>query len=102
MAERFRMADGSVVSADNACDQWEEGTFWDGNNNISKATGSQWIHQTLYKSRKGRFWLLHSSQWEGSRDRAEWLDEHEAVRWLLLNDHKVPEDVAHLAEAIEE
>lgn len=102
MADRFRMEDGAVVSADNASAQWYEATEWDGQNHIGKSTGSQWEHQTLFRSRKGRFWLLHNSQWQGSRPHAEWLDEHEAVRWLLVNDHEVPEDVAHLVDAIEE
>ena len=42
------MEDGSVVDTSRAKSSWEEATRWDGNNNISKATGSQWEHETLH------------------------------------------------------
>ena len=90
---RYRMDDGTVVDTENATKTWEEATFWDGRNHISKATGTQWDHETLYRSRKGRFYLERTSQYQGSRDSAEWISIRSAVTWLLSNDHAVPDDL---------
>ena len=99
---RYRMEDGTVLDTENATDHWDEATRWNGNNYISVATGSQWNHQTLYRSRKGRYYLVHTSQWQGSTPHAEWVSEHEAVRWLLANERDVPDDLAHLIDAVSE
>lgn len=99
---RYQMDDGSVVDTKNATAHWEEDTRWDGRNRISVATGSQWIHQTLYRSRKGRYYLETVSQWQGSTPRAEWVSNHEAARWLLANGEELPDDLAPMAAEIEE
>jgi hypothetical protein len=98
----YRMSDGTVVRTENASQSWEEATFWNGNNHISKATGDQWTHQTLYRSRKGRYYIEHTSQWQGSVARAEWVSNEEAARWLLVNEHELPEELQALAEQITE
>jgi len=100
---KYRMEDGTVVDTDKASQSWEEDTYWDGHNHISKATGSQWNHQTLYRSRKGRYYVVSTSQWQGSRDHAEWVSLEEAVRWLLVNGvEDLPDDLKHLEEEVVE
>jgi hypothetical protein len=96
------MEDNTLVNTEKAKQSWEEKRWHDGRNFISKATGTQWNHETLYESRKGRFYKVCTSQWQGSHDHAEWLDENEAVRWLLLNDHEIPERLMHLVAEVEE
>lgn len=98
---RFRI-DGTVLDTDNATAEWEEETDWNGNNHISRATGSQWNHQTLYRSRKGRYYIVNSSQWQGSLDSAEWVSPQEAARWLLQNEHDLPEDLKEYADEVSE
>ena len=100
MGERFEMSDGMVVDLDNASASWEEATRWDGNNHISKATGSQWDHQTLYRSRRGRYYIVSSSQWQGSTPSAEWVSNEEAARWLLANGHEIPDDLQDVANEV--
>lgn len=39
-------------------------------------------------------------QWQGVRPTAEWLSERDAARWLLANDHELPDDLAHFEEEI--
>jgi len=99
---KYQMEDGSIVNTDKAQKSWDEDTRWDGHNRISVATGSQWNHETLYLSRKGRYYKAYESQWQGSTPHAEWISEHEAVRWLTANDHDIPEDLKHLVDEIEE
>lgn len=62
---------------------WEETTTWNGNNHISDATGSQWEHETLYKTTNGRYILLHWSQWQGSIPHYKLISEDAAGRWLM-------------------
>jgi hypothetical protein len=58
--------ENTIVDTDRAKKSWDEDTRWDGHNHISKATGSQWEHEKLYRSRKGRYYVEHTSQWQGS------------------------------------
>lgn len=97
---RFKMEDGTVVDTDNARQSWDEDTTWNGNNHISVNTGSQWEHEALYLSAKGRYYLVKSSQWQGSTDSAEFITEHEAATWLAANDHDMPESLEKYAEAV--
>lgn len=99
---RYRMDDGSVVDTDKASAKWEEASRWDGRNHISVATGSQWAYQTLYRSRKGRYYVEHTSAYQGSTPHVEWVSPEEAARWLLLMEAELPEDLAAYAAEIEE
>jgi len=99
---KHRMEDGTVVDTDKASASWAEATYWDGHNHVSKATGDQWTHQTLYRSRKGRFYVVHSSQWQGSRDHVEWVSPQEATRWLLVNGRELPAELKALEDEITE
>jgi len=99
---RYRMDDGTIIDTTNASRSWKEETDWDGNNHVSRATGSQWSHQTLYRSKKGRYYVEHTSQWQGSRPHVEWVSPEEAARWLLLMEEELPEDLAHLESELVE
>lgn len=88
---RYRI-DGTVVDTTKATKVWEEATRWDGRNHISVPTGSQWEHETLYRSRKGRYYLVRQSQWQGSTPYAEWVSEQEAARWLAQCDYDPAEE----------
>jgi hypothetical protein len=96
------MEDGTIVNTDKARQSWEEDTRWDGRNHISLVTGSQFEHETLYLSAKGRYYVEHRSQWQGSTPSARWLEPAEAAAWLLLNNHDLPEDLQEAAEGVEE
>lgn len=98
----YRMDDSTVVNTDKAKNSWDEARYHDGRNFISKATGSQWNHETLYESRKGRFYIEHSSNCQGSRDSAEWISSRAAAVWLLANNHELPESLMEMAAEIEE
>lgn len=99
---RHRMADGTIIDTNNAKCHYDERTDWDGNNYISRATDSQWRHQTLYESRKGRFYVVHESQWQGSSPHAEWVSPEEAVRWLLLMERAVPDSLQAYIDTVSE
>jgi len=98
---RYRI-ENSIVDTANAVEVWNESTTWNGNNHISNATGSQWEHQRLYRSRRGRYWVEHTSDWQGSHSHAEWVSPQEATRWLLMNEHGLPPDLAAHEEEVSE
>jgi hypothetical protein len=98
----YQMQDGTVVKTENATQSWKEDCWHDGNNWISRATGAQWNHEKLYRSRKGRYWVEHTSQWQGSHPHAEWISPEEAARWLLNNGYELPEDLEALEEQVSE
>jgi hypothetical protein len=99
---RYKMDDETIVNTDKARQEWKEDTRWDGRNHISVATGSQWEHETLYLSAKGRYYLEHWSNYQGSTPNARWVEVTEAAAWLLLNNHDIPEDLQEAADKAEE
>ena len=76
--------------------QFAEKTAFDGRNHISVNTGSQWEHETLYRTTRGTCVLHSTSDWQGSRDTWTRLSADEAVAWLIRNDHE-PESPAEQA-----
>ena len=99
---KYRMSDNTVVDTNNATTSWDEDTNWNGSNNIGVSSGSQWLADALYRSRKGRYYLVTNSYIDGRPDSAEWLSNEEATRWLLANEHKVPDDLKHLVDKVSE
>lgn len=72
---------------EDAATEFVEDTNWDGSNHISVATGSQWNHESLYRT-AGQIWILHAwSQWQGSGESYEIITEDAAARWLSSNGH---------------
>ena len=65
--------------------KFEEGTCFDGQDAISKATGSSWGREALYHLREG-LWVLHCwSQRQGSRESFFTIPPKGAAAWLAKN-----------------
>lgn len=71
----------------NKAKKWDEDTYWNGNNHISRATGSQWDHEILYRTKGGIYVLHRWSQWQGSGESYEEISRADAATWLSQNDH---------------
>lgn len=83
---RQKLGDGRWFDV-SAAKKFEEDTYWNGQNHVSKATLAQWDHETLFRTKGGR-WILHWwSQWEGSRERWDEIDNEAAARWLVANNY---------------
>lgn len=77
---------GSWFDTDTAT-MHDEATRWDGNNHISLATGSQWEHEALYRTRSGA-WVLHAwSQWQGAGQSWDTIGTDAAAAWLVAQGH---------------
>lgn len=90
---RYKMDDDLIVNTEKCLESWCEDDEFDGKNYISINTGSQWNHEKLYKSAKGKYYLEKWSDWQGSRASAVWLSNNEAAAWLILNNHTLPKDL---------
>jgi hypothetical protein len=99
---RYQMQDGTVVDTANATHHWDEYRDWDGNNHIGRSSRSQWHDQTLYRSRKGRYYIEYGSREQGVMDRVEWISPERATAWLLLNEGDLPADLEKLIESVSE
>lgn len=103
---RYRMDDGStVVDTDRADTCWEGRQRFDGRNHVDVHTSDQWEHQNLYRSRRGRYYVEHWSQRQGTHWYAEWVSPQEAARWLLIQglpEDELPEDLAQVVDEVSE
>lgn len=81
---RISLTDGSGHWYDSAkAVDFDEDVWFDGSNQISKATGSQWEHETLRYTRGGRWVLRSYSQWQGTSTSHDEIDEGRAIDWLI-------------------
>jgi len=83
---KIPLSDGRWFETETA-ESWDEHTWWDGNNHISAATGSQWNHERLYRTAAGAWVLNRWSQYQGVEDTHEVLEADVAVDWLINNEH---------------
>lgn len=77
-----------------------ENTEWDGNNHRSVHTGSQWDHELLYRTAKGRWVLNRWSNRQGSTETYEFLTDEDARQWLIKNNSD--DEVATYFSALDE
>lgn len=99
---KYNTEEGVIVDTDKAVASWQEDSDWNGSNHISRATGSQWEHETLHKSSKGRYYIEYWSQWQGSMPGARFVSNEEAAKWLMNNNKELPSDLAQLEAKISE
>ena len=71
----------------------EQTTTFDGDNNISDITGSQWDSETLYHTERGNWIVWHSSARQGVMDYHAELTAPKAAEWLIKCGHDVPDDL---------
>ncbi|MDD3380017.1 MAG: hypothetical protein PHD68_02215 [Rugosibacter sp.] len=98
--KRQALDNGSWFDMDVA-ESFGEDTWWNGNNHISRATGSQWEHEMLWRTKSGKWVLNHWSQMQGSRETWEEIDNEQAAKWLVLNNEKPHEACAAEYAALE-
>jgi hypothetical protein len=96
------MDDNTVVKTENATRYWREARDWNGSNHIGRSSRSQWHDQTLYRSRKGRYYVEFCTRVEGEMDRVDWVSNREATRWLILNECELPDDLKELEDEVTE
>lgn len=76
-----------------------ERTDFDGSNEISKATGSQFEHELLHYTAGGSWVLEHWSNIQGRLETYTLLSDADAVKWLISIE-ATDEDLQELPEDI--
>lgn len=86
MSKRIALTDGSGkwFSPDTS-EYWKEDSYHDGRNFISYATGSQWEHEGLFRTKGGKFILHHWSNWQGVSETYEEISNESAAVWFSKN-----------------
>lgn len=67
-------------------ERFTEATWWNGSVHISKATGSQWDSQAVYRTKGGRWVLRCWSRRQGEGESYRFISDEEAKKWLLENE----------------
>lgn len=85
---RIALTDGSGRwFNEESAEKFSESTYWNGSNHISAATGSQWEHEALYRTRSGIWVKNHWSNWQGSSETYSEISDKAAAIWLVENEH---------------
>ncbi len=82
---RVALTDGGGWFDADKAEKVNEGSTHDGRNMISLATGSQWEHEALYRTRGGKWILNHWSNYQGSRESYTLISDADAAAWLVRN-----------------
>ena len=99
--KRVALTDGSGQWFDSdKAEKFSEKSYWNGNNHISKATGSQWEHESVYLTKGGKWILNHWSQHQGSRETYEVVSDQEASEWFARQEFSDEEIPAALHEGV--
>lgn len=86
-SNRVTLTDGSGRwFSQKKAELFNEATYHDGRNSISKATGSQFKHEALYRTKGGRFILNQYADIQGSRESYEEISNVEAAIWFSVNE----------------
>jgi len=99
---QLRLDDYTVIQTGCATATYEAAQDTDGSNLIDRNTRSQWIDQTLYRSRKGRYYTVTVPRIQGLMPCGEWLSPEQAAAWIALNDCEMPAELEAAAEACTE
>ena len=86
---RITLTDGTGRWFDSdKAESFAEATTWNGNNHISKATGSQWNHSKLYITASNKCILESWSDYQGTVGTTEEIKREAAAIWLSINEYE--------------
>jgi len=102
--KRVAINNGTWFDMDKAA-KFEENSYHDGSNYISKATGSQWDHQNIFLTTGGTFILNSWSNYQGKPETYEIISNEEAAEWFVKNefqDAEIPEVLKEFVANLEQ
>ena len=76
---------------EDSSEYFKEGKRWDGSNNISLSTGSQWEHEALYRTKSGIWVLNWWSGYQGVQETYLEITDQEASEWFIKNEYEIEE-----------
>jgi len=100
---RVALTDGSGAWFDTkAAVLFKEDTNWDGRNQISVPTGSQWEHEYLYYTKSGKWILNDWSNYRGRLEGYKQISEEEAIKWMIQNRCFERDELASLPKNVQD
>jgi len=90
---RITLEDGRHFDPETAA-TYDEDSYFDGHNHVSRATGEEFRHERLYRTPGGRWILERSSQWQGETAGYREVSAALAASWLVRNGHEPPAELA--------
>jgi len=100
--KRIAISDGSGSWFDlEKSEKFEEETWYDGQNNVSRATGIRHNHESLYLTSSKKWVLNKYSQYANQSESYEVISENEAVVWFLKQEMDLPEQLEGLDRIFE-
>jgi hypothetical protein len=91
-----------AVDANNATSHREEERDRDSSNLIGRSSGSQRICDHLYRSRQGRYNIVHKRADTRHPEYAECVSPEDATHWSLQNEYEPMEELRATGERISE
>lgn len=86
--QRTALTDNSGMWFDiEKAEKFNEKLIWDGDNQISKVTGSQWAHEIIYRTSGGKWILSCWSELQVSRETYEMISNQDAAAWFIINEY---------------
>lgn len=85
--------EGNIVDTERAAECWPDVMEKHTVGFVSRFTGSTYHRTTLYKSRRGRYYMVHTSKLAHEPGWAEWIGPERAAVFFLRNNFEMPEDL---------
>lgn len=102
MAKQILTDNSGAWFDDEKAIRFPESSVHDGNNYISRATGSQWEHQQLFFTKSGNWVLNHWSNCQGTTETYERIDEAAAIRWLICQGRWEEKQIKELPQKVQQ
>jgi hypothetical protein len=102
--KRVYLEDSSKWFDAEAAQMFKEDTWHNGSNFISKATGSQWEHQSLYLTASQKFIIHAWSDFQGKPEIYKEVSNEYAAEWFVKNEYQnedIPEFLHELITNLE-
>lgn len=103
--KRIALTDGSGAWFDaEKATKFEEESWHNGSNWISKATGSQWHHENIFLTASGRYILHTWSNYQGTPETVTEITQDDAAQWFSkqgFKDEDIPEQLKSMVSEFE-
>ena len=86
LTDDFGSRTGEWFNIDSAI-QFMQATYWNGNNQVSRATGSQFEDENLFLTKGKRWILIHDTVYAGREAVVQMITPQEAAEWLIVNEY---------------
>lgn len=96
----YTLPNGETFDTGSASLSWSEASDWDGQWWQGRETKAYLTDQRLYLAREGGFFVETDPLMRPTDRTLRQISDEDAIRWLLRNDHAVPERLRLLIDEV--